>query len=179
MHLWRQRCLITNLCPAQYDALTFQDMRLVPGNCTVNVTKGNTRAALARFCTQTRSLHAPRQRQNVELPHKFTNCASTDTPVSRLHADLAIETADPLMMAAAAQKYQEDCMVLVAQQVCNGRSVCGLETCPAHYCHLMSDDFQIPPSVCANFKSPQKKRFLGMLLGLFNLAHAKRYTDPT
>ncbi len=51
MHLWRQRCLITNLCPAQYDALTFPDMRLVPSNCTVNVTKGDTRAALARFRT--------------------------------------------------------------------------------------------------------------------------------
>ncbi len=70
-------------------------------------------------------------------------------------------------------------MVLVAQQVCNGRNVCGLETCPAHFRHLTSDEFQVPPSVCANLKSPQKKRFLGMLLGLFNLAHAKRYTDPT
>ncbi len=90
-----------------------------------------------------------------------------------------METADPLVMAAAARKYQEDCMVLVAQQVCNGRNVCGLETCPTYFCHLTSDEFQVPPSVCANLKSPRKKRFLGMLLGLFNLAHAKRNTDPT
>ncbi len=90
-----------------------------------------------------------------------------------------MEMADPMMMAAAARKYQEDCMVLVAQQVCNGRNVCGLETCPAYFRHLMSDEFQVPPSVCANIKSPQKKHFLSMLLGLFNLAHAKRYTDPT
>ncbi len=83
------------------------------------------------------------------------------------------------MMAATARKYQEDCMVLVAQQVCNGGNVCGLETCPAHFCHLTSDEFQVPPSICANLKSPRKKCFLGMLLGLFNLAHAKRYTDPT
>ncbi len=148
-------------------------MRLVPGNCTVNVTKGDTQAALARFCTQTRSLHASRQRRSVVLPHKPTNCITIDTPVSCLHADLAMETADPLMMAAAARKYQEDCMVLAAQQVCNGRNVCGLETCPAYYHHLTSDEFQVPPSVCANLKSPRKKCFLGMLLGLFNLAHAK------
>ncbi len=90
-----------------------------------------------------------------------------------------METADPMMMAAAAQKYQEDCMVLVAQQVCNGRNVCGLETCPAYFRHLTSDEFEVPPSVCANLKSPRKKRFVSMLLGLFNLAHAKRYTDPT
>ncbi len=90
-----------------------------------------------------------------------------------------MEMADPVMMAAAVRKYQEDCMVLVAQQVCNGRNVCGLETCPAYFHHLTSDEFQVPPSVCANIKSPRKKRFLGMLLGLFNLAHAKRYTDPT
>ena len=61
MHLWRKRCLITNLCPARYDALTFQDMHLTPGNCTVNVTKEDMRAALAHFRDQTHSLHAPRQ----------------------------------------------------------------------------------------------------------------------
>ncbi len=38
-----------NLCPAQYDALTFQDMHLASGNCTVNVTKEDMRAALAHF----------------------------------------------------------------------------------------------------------------------------------
>ena len=70
-------------------------------------------------------------------------------------------------------------MVLVAQQVCNGKNVCGLETCPAYFCHLTSNEFHVPLSVCANVKSPRKKRFLGMLLGLFNLAHAKRYTDST
>ncbi len=89
-------------------------MRLVPGNCTVNVTKGDMRAALARFRSRTHSLHAPRQRRSVVLPHKL-NCILTDTPVSRLHADLAMEIADPLMMAAAARKYQEDCMILTAQ----------------------------------------------------------------
>ena len=61
MHLWQKRCLITNLCPAQYGVLTFQDMHLALGNCTVNVTKEDMRAALARFRDQTRSLHAPRQ----------------------------------------------------------------------------------------------------------------------
>ena len=86
--------------------------------------------------------------------------------MSCLHADLAMETADPLMMAAATRKYQEDCMVLVAQQVCNGRNVCGLEICPNYYHQLTSDEFQVPPSICANLKSPRKKRFLGMLLGL-------------
>ncbi len=90
-----------------------------------------------------------------------------------------MEVTDPLMMAAAMRKYQEDCMILAAQKVCNGRSICGLETCPAQYRHLTSDEFQVSPSVCAGLKSPRKKRFLGMLLGLFNLAHAKRYTDPT
>ncbi len=90
-----------------------------------------------------------------------------------------MEIVDPLVMAAAAQKYQEDCMVLAAQQVCNGRNVCGLETCPDYFCHLTLDEFQVPPAVCANIKSLRKKCFLGMLLGLFNLAHAKRYTDPT
>ncbi len=90
-----------------------------------------------------------------------------------------METADPLMMAAAVHKYQEDCMILAAQKVCSGRSVCGLETCPAQFRLLTFDEFQVPPSVCTNLKSPRKKRFLGMLLGLFNLAHAKRYTDPT
>ena len=77
-----------------------------------------------------------------------------------------MEMADPVMMAAAVRKYQEDCMVLVAQQVCNGRNVCGLETCPAYFHHLTSDEFQVPPSVCANIKSPRKKRFLGILLGI-------------
>ncbi len=61
MHLWQKRCMITNLCPAQYDALTFQDMHLTPGNCTVKVTKEDMRAALRRFHDQTHSLHAPRQ----------------------------------------------------------------------------------------------------------------------
>ncbi len=129
-------------------------MRLVPGNCTINVTKGDMRAALACFHSRTRSSHAPRQRRSVVLPHKPTNCIITDTPVSCLHADLAMEIADPLMMAAAAQKYQEDCMILAAQQVCNGRHVCGLDTCPAYYCRLMSDKFQVPPSICTNLKSP-------------------------
>ncbi len=115
MHLWRQKCLIANLCPARYDALTFQDMCLTPGNCTVNVTKDDMRAALARFRTRTRSLHAPQQRRSVKLLHTPTNCITTNTPVSRLHADLAMEVMDPLMMAAAARKYQEDCMILVAQ----------------------------------------------------------------
>ncbi len=115
----------------------------------------------------------------MKPPHKPPDCSATDTPVSHLHADLAMEAANPLMMAAAARKYQEDCMVLAAQQVCNGRNICGLETCPAHYRQLTADEFQVPPSICANLKSPRKKRFLGMLLGLFNLAHAKRYTDPT
>ncbi len=154
MHLWRQRCLVTNLCPAQYNALTFHDMGLVPSNCTVNVMKGDTRAALACFRTRTRSLHASRQRRSVDLLHKPTNCITTDTPMSRLHADLAVETADPLMMAAAARKYQEDCMVLVAQQVCNGRNVCSLETCPKYYRQLTSNEFKVPPSICANLKSP-------------------------
>ncbi len=96
-----------NLCPAQYDPLTFGDMCLAPGNCTVNVTRDDMRAALAHFHTQTRSLHAPRQRRSVGFPHRLTNC-TTDTPVSCLHADLAMETADPLIMAAAMCKYQED-----------------------------------------------------------------------
>ncbi len=51
MQLWRQRCLVTNLCPAQYDTLTFSDMHLAYGNCTVNATKDDMQAALARFCT--------------------------------------------------------------------------------------------------------------------------------
>ena len=112
-------------------------------------------------------------------PHTPTNCVATDTPAARMHADLTMDTADPLMMAAAVRKYQEDCMVLVAQQICNGWNVCGLDTCPEYFRHLTSDEFPVPPSVCTNLKSPRKKRFLGMLLGLFNLAHAKRYTDPT
>ncbi len=90
-------------------------MRLVPGNCTVNVTKDDMRAALARFRTRTRSLHAPRRRRSVKLPRTPTNCITTDTPISHLHADLAMEIMDPLMMAATARKYQEDCMILVAQ----------------------------------------------------------------
>ncbi len=61
MHLWQKRCLIMNLCPARYDALTFQDMHLASGNCTVNVTKEDMQAALAHFRDRTRSLHAPRQ----------------------------------------------------------------------------------------------------------------------
>ncbi len=154
-------------------------MRLVLGNCTVNATKDDMRAALARFRIRTHSLHASRQQQGVGLSHELTDCTSTDTPVSRLHADLAMETADPLMMAAAVCKYQEDCMILAAQKVCNGRSMCGLETWPAQFHHLTFNEFQVPPSICANLRSPRKKRFLGMLLGLFNLAHAKRYTDPT
>ena len=109
MHLWRQRCLVTNLCPAQYDALTFSDMCLVPGNCTVNATRDDMQAALARFRTRTCSLHAPRQRRSARLPCKLTDCPTTDTPVSRLHADLAMEVADPLMMAAAVRKYQDPC----------------------------------------------------------------------
>ncbi len=154
MHLWQKRCLITNLCPAWYDALTFQDMHLAPGNCTVNVTKEDMRAALACFRAQTCSLHAPRQRRSVVLPHTPTNCISTDTPASHLHVDLAMETADPMMMAAAAWKYQEDCMVLIAQQVCNGRNICGLETCRAYFRHLTSNEFQVSPSICTNLKSP-------------------------
>ncbi len=90
-----------------------------------------------------------------------------------------MEMADPKMMAAAVWKYQEDCVVLVAQQVCNGRNVCGLDTCSEYFRCLTSDEFPVPPSICTNLRSPCKKRFLGMLLGLFNLAHAKRYTDPT
>ena len=69
MHLWRKRCLIMNLCPAQYDALTFQDMHLSPGNCTVNVTKEDMRAALRCFRDWMHTLHAPRQRRSVVLPH--------------------------------------------------------------------------------------------------------------
>ncbi len=168
-----------NLCPAQYDALTFSDMHLTYGNCTVNATKDDMQAALTRFCTRTHSLHAPQQRRSVRLPRELTECPTIDTPVSRLHADLAMEVADPLMMAAAVCKYQEDCMILAAQKECNGRSICGLETCPAQYRHLTFDELQVSPSVCAHITSPRKKRFLGMLLGLFNLAHAKRYTDPT
>ncbi len=61
MHLWQKRCLVMNPCPAWYDALTFQDMHLASGNCTVNVTKEDMRAALAHFRDRTRSLHAPRQ----------------------------------------------------------------------------------------------------------------------
>ena len=90
----------------------------------------------------------------MKLPDKLTNCAVTDTPVSHLHADLAMEMADPMMMAAAVRKYQEDCMILAAQKVCDGRNVCGLETCPAQYHHLTHDEFQVPPSVCATLKSP-------------------------
>ncbi len=120
-----------------------------------------------------------KKRKATPHPHEPNNCILTDTPVSCLHADLAMEIADPSMMAAATRKYQEDCMILVAQRVCNGRNVCGLDTCPAHYRRLTSDEFQVPLSVCTNLKSPRKKRFLGMLLGLFNLAHAKRYTNPT
>ena len=124
-------------------------------------------------------LACPPATPSVKSLRMPTNCITTDTPVSHLHADLAMEIMDPLMMAAAAWKYQEDCMILVAQRVCNGEDVCGLETCPAYYQHLTSDEIQIPSSVCASLKSSRKKRFLGMLLGLFNLAHAKRYTDPT
>ncbi len=58
-HLWQKRCLITNLCPTRYDALTFQDMHLSPGNCTINVMKEDMRAALRCFRDQTRTLHAP------------------------------------------------------------------------------------------------------------------------
>ncbi len=83
-----------------------------------------------------------------------------------------MEMADPLMMAAAVRKYQEDCMILAAQKVCNGGSVCGLETCPTQYRHLTFDEFQVPPSICAHLKSPQKKRFLGMLLCLFTMDNA-------
>ncbi len=154
MHLWQQRCLIMNLCPVHYDALTFRDMRLAPENCTVRVTRNDTRAALICFRARTHSLHAPRQRRSVKPLHEPPDCSATDTPVSRLHADLAMEAADPLMMAAAARKYQEDCMVLAAQQVCTGRNICGLETCPAHYRQLTADEFQVPPSICANLKSP-------------------------
>ncbi len=58
MHLWRKRCLIMNLCPACYDALTFGDMQLTPENCTVNVTKEEMRTVLRRFRGRTRAPHA-------------------------------------------------------------------------------------------------------------------------
>ncbi len=179
MHLWCKHCLVSNLCPAQYDAMTFQDMHLTPGNCTMNVTNEDQQAALAHFHRCSRALRTPQQQRSAVLPHTPTNCISTDTPASRLHADLAMENMDLRVIVAAAQKYQEDCMVLAAQQLCNGRNACGLETCPDHFRHLTLDEFQVPPAVCQHIKSPWKKCFLGMLLGLFNLAHAKRYTDPT
>ena len=59
LHLWQQRCLVANLCPAQYDVLTFGDMRVTFGNCTVNATRDNMLAALARFRVRTRALHVP------------------------------------------------------------------------------------------------------------------------
>ncbi len=38
----------------------------------------------------------------VLYSHTLLLIVSTDTPATRLHVDLAMETADPLMMAAAA-----------------------------------------------------------------------------